>query len=119
MSSLSRLAYWEGMILLVGFAGITAWKLFSGEISLENLLRGDGKDSSGHSISFVSPGRVQLLMTTIISGLYYLLQVMHDPTVFPRIPTAWLVGLGGSHAIYLAGKAQSLLRIIGTNTARH
>src|SRR5215510_12380735 len=106
-----KLAYWEGLILLGGFFGLIFWKMFTGEISLGHLLQGDRRDAndpSGYS-TFVSPGRTQLLMFTIFSAGYYLLQVIHNPTRFPELPTSLLVALGGSQAVYLAGKAQSLL----------
>jgi hypothetical protein len=111
MIDVARLAYWEGVILLSGFFGLIAWRLFTGEISLNCLLYGDRRDwrkPSGYS-AFFSPGRTQLLTVTILTAGYYLLQVIHDPTTFPKIPVAWVVALGGSQAIYLGGKAQSML----------
>ena len=107
----AQLAHWEGLILIGGIFGIIFWKMFTGEISLKYLLYGDQLDSNaptGYS-TFVSPGRTQLLMFTILVAGYYLIQVIHDPTVFPQVPTSLLVGLGGSHAVYLGGKAQSML----------
>jgi len=96
--------------VLGGFFGLILWRLFTGEISLDWLLYGDRRDRSkpGYS-AFFSPGRTQLLMVTILTAGYYLLQVIHDPTTFPKIPVAWMVALGSSHAIYLGGKAQSVL----------
>ncbi len=111
MIGVARLVYWEGIILLSGFFGFIAWRLLTGEISLNCLLYGDRRDRrspSGYS-AFFSPGRTQLLIITILTAGYYLLQVIHDPTTFPKIPIAWVVALGGSHAIYLGGKAQSML----------
>jgi|SRR5579862_646912 len=107
----SRLAYWEGLILLGGFFGVIFWKMFTGGISLKDLLCGDqldASDPSGYS-TFVSPGRTQLLLFTIYVAGYFLVQVIHDPTEFPQVPTSLIVGLGGSHAVYLGGKAQSML----------
>lgn len=108
----ARLAYWEGLIIVGGLFGLIFWKMFTGEISLNQLLQGDRRDPAHPSefTTFVSPGRTQLLMFTIFVAGYYLLQVIHNPTTFPQIPTSLLVGLGGSHAIYLGGKAQSLLK---------
>jgi hypothetical protein len=107
----SSLFYWEGVILLGGFFGLIAWRLLTGQIGLDYLLYGDRRDRtepSGYS-TFFSPGRTQLLLVTILTASYYLLQVIHDPATFPKIPTAWVVALGGSHAIYLGGKAQAML----------
>jgi hypothetical protein len=103
--NVARLIYWEGVILLGGLFGLIVWRLFTGEISLDGLLYGSRRDRS----AFFSPGRTQLLMVTILTASYYLLQVIHDPTTFPEIPAAWVVALGGSQAIYLGGKAQSRL----------
>jgi hypothetical protein len=111
MTDLARLAYWAGIILLSGFFGLIAWRLFTGEITLSCLLYGDRRDrgrASGYS-AFFSPGRTQLLMVTMLTAGYYLFQLIHDPTTFPEIPVAWVVALGGSQAIYLGGKAQSML----------
>jgi hypothetical protein len=111
MIGAARLFYWEGMIVLGGIFGIIVWRLFTGAISLDYLLYGDRRDrneASGY-FTFFSPGRTQLLVVTILTASYYLLQVIHDPTIFPKIPVAWVVALGGSHAIYLGGKAQSML----------
>jgi hypothetical protein len=111
MISVARLAYWEGIILVSGFFCVFAWRLFSGQISLNGLLWGirrDQRNPSGFS-AFFSPARTQLLMVTILTTGYYLLQVIHDPTTFPKIPVAWMVALGGSQALYLGGKAQSML----------
>lgn len=107
----SRLAYWEGLILLGGIFGIIFWKMFTGAISLKYLLYGDQLDP--HNPIFVSPGRTQLLLFTIYVAGYYLLQVMNDPTSLPQVPNSLLVALGASHAVYLGGKAQSLLKIFG------
>jgi hypothetical protein len=105
MTSAARLFYWEGIIVVGGFFAVIAWRLFTGEIGMDYLLYGDRRDRT----TFLSPGRTQLLIVTILTAGYYLLQVIHDPTTFPKIPVAWVVALGGSHAIYLGGKAQSLL----------
>src|SRR5947209_3479648 len=99
-----------GLFLVGGFFVVFAWKLLMGEIRLNYLLYGDRRDRSGggYTKSF-SPGRVQLLMVSTLTAGYYILQVIHDSAKFPEIPTAWIVALGGSQAIYLGGKAQSML----------
>src|SRR5262245_55519847 len=98
------------MMLLVGFFGVIAWKLLTGGICLDYLLYGSRRDRTGGGYTqFFSPSRVQLLIVTILTASYYLLQVIHDPTKFPEIPGAWVAALGGSQAMYLGGKAQSML----------
>jgi hypothetical protein len=96
--------------LLGGFFAVVAWKLLTGGIRLDYLLYGSRRDrTDGGYTEFFSPGRVQLLIVTILTASYYVLQVIHDPTKFPEIPAAWVAALGGSQAIYLGGKAQSML----------
>jgi hypothetical protein len=110
MSSIHQLFYWEGLILLVGFFGIVCWKLLTGAIDLQYLLYGDARTSDGsRSYTFFSPGRAQLLMLTVTTSVYLLLQVIHDPATFPKVPEVLLAALGGSQALYLGGKAQALL----------
>ena|SRR5215471_577930 len=111
MPSPATLAYWGGLGLIVSLFALVFWRMLTGEINLDSLLDGDRldpSDPSGYATSF-SPGRGQLFMVTIFVAGYYLLQVIHDPKVFPQIPTTWLVALGGSQAMYLGGKAKSML----------
>jgi hypothetical protein len=103
------LAKWEGIILLGGFICVVLWKLATGEISLDYLLYGDARTHQGAGpATFFSPGRAQMLMTTVIVAGYYLLQVIQDPTHFPAVPNELVAALGTSHAVYVGGKAQSL-----------
>jgi len=104
MTFLPKLIFWEVSVLVAGFAGIIFWKILTGTMSLDYLLQAD--DPSGGT-SF-SPGRAQLLMFTIIVAMQYLLQAINNPTKFPDVPQLWIAALGGSQAVYLAGKAQSL-----------
>jgi hypothetical protein len=105
----ATLAKWEGIILLCGFIFVVLWKLGTGEISLDYLLYGDAKICQGVGrATFFSPGRTQMLMSSVAVAGYYLVQVIQDPTHFPAMPTELVVALGASHAIYLGGKAQSL-----------
>jgi hypothetical protein len=111
MPSIDTLAYWEGFILLGGFFGLVFWKLLNGGISLHGLLQGQVRDKSqpsGFSKQF-SPGRAQALMVTLLFAMNYLIQVINNPTEFPPVPNAMLAVLGGSHALYLGGKAKNLL----------
>jgi hypothetical protein len=110
MPSPSKLACWEGLILIGGLVAVVFWKLMNGGINMDSLLDGDrlNQSGSGFDTSF-SPGRGQMLMVTILTAVYYLLQVIHNPREFPQIPAAWVAVLGGSHAMYLVGKAKSML----------
>jgi len=96
---------------LGGFFGIVLWKLLTGRISLSQLLEGDVPDPTNPSkySSAPSAGRAQLLVFTMFTALYYLLQVLHNPKAFPKLPDVLVSALGGSQAVYLAGKAYDLL----------
>jgi hypothetical protein len=113
MHTLSVMARWEGLILLGGFIGIVFWKLLSGGMSLDQLLEGDIGRPDGATASdpdtYVSMGRAQSLVITAFTALYYLMQVLQNPTQFPRLPASLIDVLMGSQAIYLAGKAQAML----------
>lgn len=111
MLSLISLARCEGLILIGGFFGIVFWKLMTGGILLDQLLEGDIRDPSsalGFSSS-VSAGRVQSLLITLFTALFYLLQVLQHPDAFPSIPTGLIGTVAGSQSLYLLGKAQGLL----------
>lgn len=108
MPSPSTLAYWEGLILIVGLFGVVFWKLCTGEIDLDQLFEGDsGQDDDPDS--YVSGGRVQMFIVTLSAAGYYLMQVIQNPTQFPEVPSGLVGVVAGSHAIYLGGKAQDLL----------
>jgi hypothetical protein len=97
-------------VLLGGFAAAVAWRLCDGSIDLSDLLHGDMRDSEaaeGFS-PYESPGRAQALAFTLFAAAYYLLRVFQHPKEFPELPPALLGALGGSHALYLGGKAQAM-----------
>jgi hypothetical protein len=109
MLATTTLAKWEGVILLGGFVFVVVWKIATGEISLDYLLYGEAKTNRGKGwATFFSPGRAQMLLLSVTVAGYYLLQVIQRPTHFPDVPRELMVALGGSHAVYLGGKAQSL-----------
>ena len=98
-------------MLLVGLASAVVWRIVSGQISLEYLLEADVRNADGPGFTTeVSPGRVQALAVTLYVALYYLLQVINNPTQFPSLPAEMIYALAGSHALYLGGKAQAMLR---------
>ena|SRR5215467_10870528 len=109
MPSLSTLASWEGLILIGGLIGIVVWKMMTGEISLDQLFESQIPAQDGTSSSDVSGGRVQVFLVTIYVAFYYLMQVIHNPTGFPDVPTGLVGILAGSHALYLGDKAWAML----------
>lgn len=111
MPSVSTLAYWGGLILIGAFFGVVFWKAVTGGIELSQLLDGDIRDRTspdGYS-SYASSGRAQSLLITIFTALFYLLQVLRNPKVFPNLPDGLVGVVAGSQALYLGGKAQAML----------
>lgn len=102
MPPLAILARLEVVLLISGFTAVTLWKLVTGGIRLDGLLK--TKDGRAD----FSPGRVQLLVFTMFTALEYLMQTIHNPSKLPQVPGALVTALGGSQAIYLAGKAWSV-----------
>jgi hypothetical protein len=94
----------ETWLILAGLAFIVTYRLLTGKINLRWLLYEDSATGK------YSPGRVQLLVVTIASSSYYLLQTLHDPSRFPVIPPELVLVTGGGNLIYLIGKFSSLLR---------
>ncbi|SRR5258708_38088911 len=107
MDGLVSLARWEMLILLGGLMATVVYKLFTGGIDMSGLLTVKG----GPDDQSFSASRAQMLMATVVAGMYYLLQVIDNPSAksLPEMPPALVAILGGSHAIYLGGKARSLL----------
>ena len=52
-----------------------------------------------------SPGRVQMLVLTLVTAIQYLLTTIGNPAQLPAIPANLLMVLGGSHLVYLGSKA--------------
>lgn len=113
MNSLAKIAFGGAVVLLSGFFGVVFWNLFTGRISLNGLLEADvhdpkSSDDSGFSTA-PSAGRAQALLATLFVAGWYFLQVIHSPKQFPHLPNALVTAMGGSHFVYLTGKAYGLL----------
>ena len=116
MNALTTVLRYEIWILLSAIVAVVAYRLLTGAINMRGLLRDKMSERA------VSPGRLQLLMTTVGGALYYLTLVLSNtkPGEFPEIPKELLLALGGSHAFYLAGKFSSLLmQLFGLSSARN
>ena len=98
---------WEVFGFLGGLAAIIAYRLLNGQINTRYLFYGTQKDGA----KYFSPERVQLLLFTLGVAIFYLNDVMEKRKsgALPDISTQTLVLLGGSHAIYLGGKAYMML----------
>jgi hypothetical protein len=109
MQELAVLIKWEVQIFILALVGLIAIKLLTGEINTDGLLFGriSGRPTKNNQNQYFSPERVQLLFFTIAAGFYYLQLVLNNPSsgTLPDIPQILPVTVGGSNAIYLAGKA--------------
>jgi hypothetical protein len=103
MAFLAKLAFLAGGTLLLGFAAVVLLQIVTGRIPLSGLLF--SKDAGGAQT--FSPARLQLLIFTVVVAANYLHAVLADPrqSSLPTLPTSVIAALGGSHAVYLGGKA--------------
>jgi len=101
MQSLLNAARWELIVFVVAFGVVTLWRLLQ-DGSFAGLLRA--------SDGTLSPGRIQMLVLTVMTAMQYLLSVIHDPTRFPSLPAQLVTALGGSQAIYLGAKAWTVFQ---------
>ncbi len=94
----------ELALILGGLALIVAYKLLTGAINMRGLLV-DKKTRA------LSPGRVQLLVFTVMGAGYYLLLVIEQAPSgkLPDFPEEALLLVGGSQLVYLGGKARAHL----------
>lgn len=93
----------ELTLWLVCLASLVAYGLLTGRINTHGLL---ADPFSGR----FSSARAQLLMSTILSALYYINQAATaSPGSLPDLPPDLLLLLGGSHLIHLGTKAAPLL----------
>jgi hypothetical protein len=97
----------EVLAFLGALVAIVAYRLLTGQINTNYLLYGTKKDGT----KYFSPERLQLLVFTLGTAMFYLSTVLENRSsgVLPDVPNETLVLLGGSHAIYLAGKAYMML----------
>ena len=104
MEQLVPIIRFEVWLILGGLALVVAYKMLTGAINMRGLL--DDKVTGG-----LSPGRVQLLVFTVTGAGYYLLLAMEQAASgsLPAIPEEVLLLLGGSHLVYMGGKARSHL----------
>ncbi len=107
MELLALTARWELIVVITSFSVVTLWKLFK-SASFTGLLRA--------SDNTLSPGRVQLLVLTLLTAVQYLLATLQDPSRMPSLPAPLVAALGGSQAIYLGAKAWNMLNLKNNNS---
>lgn len=101
MRLLFSLIYWETLVFIIATFGMVAALILNGRIRLDGLLHGTKAEGSTYS----SPERAQLLLFTLAVAFQFLSAVLKDPTRFPDVPASWIAMFGGSHFVYLGGKA--------------
>ena len=114
MNTLMTLVRYEISCFLAALIAVVAFQMFSGKIVTQGML----SEKTSNGAIGVSPARVQLLLFTMAFAFYVFSQIA-DSVVraapgqaaqFPVIDVKWLLMLGGSHSIYLGGKAVPLIR---------
>jgi hypothetical protein len=95
--------------LLTASAAVLAYKVFSGELRTTGLL-------TDKQLGGLSQVRVQLLIITISSAAFYLIEAVKAAHLgnnsLPDIPQQWLVVAGLSNSIYVGGKSVSVARLL-------
>jgi hypothetical protein len=100
MESLIIFVRYEIWALIAGLLFIVGYQLLTGRINMKKLL-------FDKTTNRRSPGRVQLLMLTLVGALSYLLMTVDDPNKLPKVPRELLLLIGGSNFVYLTGKVYS------------
>jgi|SRR5208282_829859 hypothetical protein len=100
MPGIMELITWEGLAFLFALFGIVVVRVLTGSLRTRGLIEGTTAGGS----RFVSAGRVQLLIVTLVAAAQYLTQVWNSPQRFPEIPQNWLLFFGGSQVLYLGSK---------------
>jgi|ERR1044071_1595367 hypothetical protein len=102
MGALSTLLSYETGFLLAALASIISYRLLTRQINTRGLLR----DKVGGRA--VSPGRLQLLVVTVVTAAYCVFEVAQTRRM-PEVPRELIAALGASHLLYLGGKLYGLL----------
>lgn len=104
MDTLFTVQRYAMFFLLTILLVIVGYRLLTGKIITKGLLL-DKQDKSGGKFS---PGRLQMLMATILVAIYFVTQVLQSEKL-PELPQEFLLALGGSHLLYLGGKTYGVL----------
>jgi len=100
MPGITRLITWVGLAFLLVLFGSVAVRLLTGGLRTRGLIA--GRTAAGSR--FVSAGRVQLLIVTLVAATQYLTKVWQNPSTFPEVPQNWLLLFGASQVLYLGTK---------------
>lgn len=107
MEGVAALARWGAYGFAIAFLLTFVYKMLIGSISLDGLLTGVNKDGQ----RYLSVGRTQLVVLTLISAAIYVRQVVTSSawSALPSAPDAMVAIMGGSQLFYLTGKARALI----------
>jgi hypothetical protein len=108
MQALATVVTWEVGLFLGALATIVVFQILTGQISTKRLLFGRRRNGQ----VYLSPERIQLLVLTLAAAGQYVYLFLQDSSrsALPEVPQSTLALLGGSHGIYLGGKAWAMLR---------
>jgi hypothetical protein len=111
MDLLRRVITIEVWAFLLALAAIVLMGMLTGAINISGLLNGMRRNENGNLEPYFSPERAQLLIFTLATAFTYVSGLFQNPTPgkLPDLPQGLVAALGGSHAIYLGGKAYSML----------
>lgn len=100
MEALKAVIYFETWIILLSLTAIAIYQLLTGKINTKGMLL-------DKNTMDLSPERVQLLVITLFSALFYIFHafVNRDSGQLPEIPNELILLLGGSNLIYLGAKS--------------
>lgn len=107
MEGVAALARWGAYGFAITFLLTFVYKMLIGTISLDGLLTGVNKEGQ----EYLSVGRTQLVVLTLVSAAIYVRQVVtsSDWSTLPPAPEAMVAIMGGSQLFYLTGKARALI----------
>jgi len=99
MKQLCTILSWEIWLLLGSLAFVVAYQLLTQRINMNGILL-------DKMMPRFSPGRVQLLVLSLVGAWSYSLTVLEniESTKLPEVPEELLLIVGGSNLIYLGGK---------------
>jgi len=98
--ALSRIFHFEVLAFLYALGATVCYQILNGRINLT------GAFSQKGAAGQVSPGRIQLLVSTIAASATYLTQVGNATNgKMPDFDVKWLYVIGGSSGIYALEKA--------------
>lgn len=101
MKTLFTIIRYEMFFVILALALIVAYRLLTGRIKTTGLLQ----DKITHEFS---SGRLQMLIATMLVAIYLVVEVFETQKI-PQLPQEVIMGLAGSHVLYLGGKSYGVL----------